>query len=147
MGSVVMCSQYRIQLQDTLHTGHTAHRTHCTQDTLHTGHTAHRTHCIEDTLPSLHTGHSHGEGLASQPDRLESGAGPVQCRGKYPAKRCPVPLPPPQVSSLDLPLLVLQLSDGEPGGERLELELDRGELDRLVGHCRDIRDQLDRLDL
>merc|ERR1712080_641413 len=94
MGSVVMCSQYRIQIEDTLHTGHTAHRTHCTQDTLHTahrthctqdtlhtGHTAHRTHCIEDTLPSLHTGHSHGEGLASQPDRLESGAGPVQCRG------------------------------------------------------------------
>merc|ERR1712080_187037 len=144
MGSVVMCSQYRIQLQDTLHTGHSAHRTHCTQDTLHT---AHRTHCTQDTLHTGHTAHSHGEGLASQPDRLESGAGPVQCRGKYPAKRCPVPLPPPQVSSLDLPLLVLQLSDGEPGGERLELELDRGELDRLVGHCRDIRDQLDRLDL
>merc|ERR1712126_780998 len=52
-----------------------------------------------------------------------------------------------EVASLDLPLLVLQLSDGKQAGETMELELDRKELDRLMAHCRDIRDQLDKLNL
>merc|ERR1712243_341991 len=42
-----------------------------------------------------------------------------------------------EVASLDLPLLVLQLSDGKQDGETMEFELDRKELDRLMAHCRD----------